>query len=257
MEIKSKLNDQEVTIEVRKPTPEDNMRNRLFRGVLFKNIASMEDPPPLREKLNEYLIKLGKWSEAKDKELSEINKKIQHGERQLALGGKTKDGEKFTKAQAKELAINMRIWRLQQIALLVQFRSNDQYTIEGMIEQAGFEDLVARCSTLNGENIFKDRDDYLKRSEEQISYDCAQAMSEILYTKNDDKMPEDEFLKKYGFTNDKGELVDKDGNLVDENGKRIDENGNYLNENGESVDSEGNRIDKDGRPIETFTEYEE
>jgi hypothetical protein len=42
------------------------------------------------------------------------------------------------------------------------------------------------------------------------------------------KLPENEFLKKYNYCDDKYRLIDADGNLIDGNGDRVDEDGNKL-----------------------------
>ena len=41
-------------------------------------------------------------------------------------------------------------------------------------------------------------------------------------------LPENKFLKKYGFCDDKYRLIDKEGHLVDAEGNKLDSNGNLV-----------------------------
>ena len=63
-------------------------------------------------------------------------------------------------------------------------------------------------------------------------------------------MPENQFLKKFGFVDDKLRLVDKQGKLVDEEGKHIDDWGNFVewidDDNYIFVDDQGREV-KDGK----------
>ena len=59
-------------------------------------------------------------------------------------------------------------------------------------------------------------------------------------------LPENKFLKKYKFIDDKLRLVDKKGRLIDADGKLIDEEGRYIDDQGNYIDKYGNRVDKDG-----------
>ena len=41
-------------------------------------------------------------------------------------------------------------------------------------------------------------------------------------------MPENKYLKKFNYIDNKLRLIDKDGRLITEDGKHIDENGNFV-----------------------------
>ena len=66
----------------------------------------------------------------------------------------------------------------------------------------------------------------------------------------DDSLPENEFLKKFKFADDKNRLVDTDGRLISRDGKHIDDQGRYVrwNDDGSSVfvDVEGKELNDEG-----------
>jgi hypothetical protein len=59
-------------------------------------------------------------------------------------------------------------------------------------------------------------------------------------------LPENKFLKKFKFVDDKLRLVDKKGRLIDAEGRLIDESGRFIDEEGNFVDKYGNRVTSDG-----------
>ena len=65
----------------------------------------------------------------------------------------------------------------------------------------------------------------------------------------DSKTVEENFLNEYGFTNEKGQLVDSEGRLIDRQGRHLDKEGNFIkwtsDTDFEFVDSEGRPVDKD------------
>jgi hypothetical protein len=78
---------------------------------------------------------------------------------------------------------------------------------------------------------------------------AAQNLANMLYGLDNDyesNLPENKFLKKYKFVDEKLRLVDKKGRLIDNEGRLIDESGRYVDENGSFVDKFGNKVDADG-----------
>ena len=59
-------------------------------------------------------------------------------------------------------------------------------------------------------------------------------------------LPENKFLKKYKFVDDKLRFIDKKGRLIDSEGRLIDESGRFIDENGNFVDKYGNKVDAEG-----------
>ena len=66
----------------------------------------------------------------------------------------------------------------------------------------------------------------------------------------DSRLPENQFLKKFKFTNETGQLVDKEGRLVDTEGRHIDKFGNYIKWTSKEefiyVDFEGRQLTDQG-----------
>ena len=66
----------------------------------------------------------------------------------------------------------------------------------------------------------------------------------------DDSLPENKFLQRFSFTDNKNRLVDKDGRLITREGKHVDDEGRFVKWTGEKdfiyVDEEGRAIDEEG-----------
>ena len=254
-EEKVTVNDK--TYVVKEPSPKIRNDSRLFSAGVFRKAADQETPPIPRDKLPDYMKKLGLWDDTHLKQLKDVSKKLADGELQIKRGGRTKDGKKFTKEQCRKLCIDMQVWRVEQINLLLQTRAYDHMTLEGIAENATFDYLVSRSVFYeNGRPVFSSYDDYLEKSNEEYAAVCAKTLSEILYgsvsdfTETQKQNSENQFLVKYGFARESDlRLIDKDGDLVDENYKKINEDG-YL------VDEDGNVINTTDPEVE-FTEFED
>lgn len=245
-------------IEVRMPNSEDQIEARLFSAGVFKRAATSKNPPPSRSTLMDFLINSGFWSEEKQNKIKELDNKITEGERQLARGGRTKDGQPFTKQQAKELAINMIRWRDDQLQLFIELRRFDNMTIEGIAEEASFDFLVARCSFADGKPIYSSYEDFIANKNTALALRCQEELSKLLYgSASVEDNPETQFLKKYKFVNDDLKFINENGELVDSAGRRVNEKGQYIDEYGNVVNENGDRIDDDGNLLEEFTEFPE
>ena len=92
-------------------------------------------------------------------------------------------------------------------------------------------------------------EEYLNRATEQVAILGAQNLANMLYGLDNDyesNLPENKFLKKYKFVDDKLRLIDKKGRLIDAEGRLVDEDGRYIDDAGNFVDRYGNRVSKDG-----------
>lgn len=249
---------------VKKPTSKNINDARIFVGGIFRRMAEQDTPPITRDSLPQYLQKLGVWDDSKLELLRDLAKKINEGERQLKRGGKTKDGQKFTKDQARKLAIDMRVWRGQQLELVLQMRKYDHLTIEGITDNANFDFLVSACSfDEQSQKLFKHYDDYQSKAEEPYAQECAKALAELMYGSNAEMLEaeknnvENKFLLDYKFARENDlRLVDNEGNLVDVEGNKVNEEGYKLDENGLPVDRNGERLNDQGDPVEEFTPFE-
>lgn len=138
------------------------------------------------------------------------------------------------KSEGRRLALEIKNAIDERMDLLSLRHSVEDATAEALGEQAHFNCLVSRCTfwaegKYEGQPYYtKGLVDYLERSDDQAAYDAAQNLYN-LSNQSDEvttaKSPEDDFLHRYGFVNDDGDLIDKDGNLVDQEGNLIDTKG--------------------------------
>jgi hypothetical protein len=102
------------------------------------------------------------------------------------------------------------------------------------------------------EPYFKNMEEYLNRATEQVSLLGAQNLANMLYGLDNDyetNLPENKFLKKYKFVDEKLRLVDKKGRLIDAEGRLVDDNGRFIDEQGNFVDKFGNKVDEEGEYV--------
>jgi hypothetical protein len=168
----------------------------------------------------------------------------------------------------------MRDIRGEQRLLLTAQTELDGITAESQAENAKFQYLVSALTVYNdtGNKVFEDVSAYLNPDIPAFTIAAAGKYASILYGVKDDfeeTLPENSFLKQYGFVDDNLRLINKEGRLVDGKGRLIDTLGNFVDydENGESfkVDEKGNPLDEnnnliihnslpfldeDGKPIE-------
>ena len=250
---------EDVTVIVKRPsiaqTTEGQMvESRVFNeGIRGGNIT--------RGGLRDHMLKTGEWDDSKDEELKELGLKVLAGERQLARGGRDVKGNVFTKVQGRDLSINIRRWRHEQLILLARSRELDSHTVEGKAENAKFDYFMSVCVFNEDESShFKDVDDYLAKSVLENVYinKAAGELANMVYNydpEHEKKKAEHKFLVKYGYAREDGNLVNDEEKLIDDEGKLVDEDGRLINEKGEYVDINGDRVDKEGSPVEDFVEF--
>lgn len=202
-------------VYVRKPNHQELSDAQLHASKIFNE--ARKSGAVLRVKLDDYMREQGVWDDHKVELLGELTKNIVETVTELEKG---KSGKYKKLSEARQAAINVRIWRAQQVRLLSQNRELDAYTVEGQAENARFDYLIIHC-VVNEENepIFKSLEDYNERGGEDWARKAAEELSFIVNGEVDkdweSKLPENIFLLKYGFVNNDLSLVDKDGNLVD------------------------------------------
>lgn len=254
-EVKGKdKNGKEVVVYVKKPNYRQ-LQDAQFHANKAFNIAR-KSGAVLRDDLTEWLKEEGYWSESKQKKLEELGKFIDDGEKILYDKKKTKVKKL---SEAEQLAKEMFKKRLEYFRLVGEFNKFDEFTLEGQTENAKFDYLVSVCVyDEEGEKVFESVEDYLDRADEDFASRAASKLHLLMSNIKEDwtqNLPENKFLKKYGFLDEEGRFIDKDGNYVDEQGNRIDDEGYLINEDGERVDEEGNLIVEFND--EDFAEFED
>lgn len=208
----------------------------------------------VRARLDDLLKEQGLWDDAKQAKFNTIQQQLLDYEKSLSKGG-------ISLKAAKEVAINMKRLR-EELRDLISVRTNlDNHTAEGQADNARFNYLIA-CSLVYSNNkdkkYFKDYEEYLTRAAEPIAVKAAQVLANMLYGLDNDyekKLPENKFLIKYKFVDEKLRLVNNKGQLVDSEGRLIDQEGRFINEDGQYVDKNGNLVDENGDYLTDFQPF--
>lgn len=237
-----KIEDKETEVLVRAPSLNDQREAQKVYNQAFTD--AIKSKSVVRAKLDDLLVDQGLWDDEKQAKFTGLQKELAEGEKRLAKGG-------FGLKEAKDLAIKMKAVR-DDIRDLISVRTSlDNHSAEGQADNARFNYLVSACVVYNSskEPCFKNMEDYLNRSTEEVALLGAQHLANMLYGLDNDyenNLPENKFLKKYKFVDEKLRLIDKKGRLIDEDGRLVNEEGRYIDEEGNLVDKYGNKVDEDG-----------
>jgi hypothetical protein len=208
----------------------------------------------VRARLDDLLKEQGLWDDHKQAKFNKLQQQVLDHEKTLSKGG-------INLKAAKEIAVKMKELR-EDLRELISVRTNlDNHTAEGQADNARFNYLISSClvySNNKDKKYFKNYEDYLSRAAESIAIKAAQVLANMLYGLDNDyekKLPENKFLVKYKFVDDKLRLIDKEGKLVDIDGRLIDEFGRFINEKGEYVDKNGSLVDENGDYVTDFKPF--
>ncbi len=259
VEFKVEIGGVEKELAVKRPTKKDMneatiVYHKALKEALDKNVM-------LRVKIESYLREQDIWNDKKELEYSNLQQVILDGKRRL-------DGGNMKLSEAREVALNIADARAKVRNLIAEKVQLDNFSAEGLAENAQFDCLVACCTVYNltGERVFKSYDDFIEKAYEPWVITAASHLSKMMYnldSNHDKKLPENQFLVKFKFMDDElrlinkeGKLVDRTGRLIDEEGRFIDAEGNYVDINGHPIDKAGNYVqehkpflDDDGNPI--------
>jgi hypothetical protein len=239
---KTKVDEKDVEFLVRAPSLSEQREGQKVYNQAFSDAVKAK--AIVRARMDDLLEEQGLWDSSKQAKLTELQQIILDNERALAKGG-------IPLKKAKELAIQMKETRGKIRELIAVKTSLDNHSAEGQADNARFNYLVSACLVYNDtkQSYYKNLEDYLGRSSEPVAVLAAQNLANMLYGLDNDyenNLPENKFLKKFKFVDDKLRFVDGKGRLVDTEGRLIDENGRFVNESGEFVDKSGNRVDING-----------
>lgn len=242
--------DQEFTIK--SPSLSDQRESQKVYNQAFSD--AVKSGCIVRARLDDLLKEQGLWDDSKQIKFNTIQQELLDNEKILARGG-------ISLKMAKEIAIKMKTLR-DDLRELISVRTNlDNHTAEGQADNARFNYLISAClvySVNKDKKYFKDYSEYLARASEPIAIKGAQVLANMLYGLDNDyekKLPENKFLVKYKFVDDKLRLVNENGKLVDADGRLIDEDGRFINENGKYVDKNGNPVDENGDYVLEFKPF--
>ena len=230
---------------VRSPSLNDQREAQKVYNQAFTD--AIKSKSVVRAKLDDLLQDQGLWNDEKQAKFATLQKELLDGEKRLAKGG-------FGVIEAKDLAIKMKTVR-EDIRDLISVRTSlDNHSAEGQADNARFNYLVSVCLVYNDtkQPYFNNMEEYLNRATEPAAIQGAQHLANMLYGLDNDyesNLPENKFLKKYKFVDDKLRLIDKKGRLIDVDGRLIDSEGRFIDENGSYIDKFGNKVDKEGEYV--------
>jgi hypothetical protein len=236
------INNEEKEFVVRTPSLNDQREAQKIYNQAFTD--AIKSKSVVRARLDDLLKDQGLWDDEKQAKFTSLQRELLEGEKRLAKGG-------FSLNEAKDLAIKMKSIR-DDIRDLISVRTSlDNHSAEGQADNARFNYLVSVCviSEETKQPYFKDMEDYLSRATDPVGITGAQTLANMLYGLDNDyesNLPENKFLRKYKFVDDKLRLIDKKGRLIDEDGRLVDEEGRFIDEQGNFIDRFGNKLSKDG-----------
>ncbi len=240
-----KVDDKDIELAVVKPSYEVQHKSALVRSKMFA--SAIKNGAILRSELDDEMKKRNLWNTEKQKQLEELNEKINTLTMRLQKGGiKLSDG--------RQLALDIKRARGERNQLLSDRVALDGSTAEGQSENEALSYIVSRCIINNedGNPHYKTYEDYLENRSSEISRRGFELYVELISDINvnfENSLPENKFLQTYKFIDEKGRFINKEGHYVDIDGKLIDEDGNFINEKGEKIDRNGNRVDENGNYI--------
>lgn len=255
------INGKETEVAVRLPTSEDLREAERYSASIFRK--EVEAGTWLASEAEKVMRQRNIWNDDMDKRYSEIKKKLLDNEvkvtRRTANLQKGKHG-KYDKNTYYGLCIEMRELRNELINLTSVRSSLEGETAEGKANNARINYLIYASTVYNNskKRIFSSYEDFdaksIKSTENADWFEVALQASKIfqelyfgLRTNINDILPENLWLKKYGF-------VDGEYHLVNEANHRINVNGQLVDEQGRPIDENGNFIDINGNPFDD-TEY--
>lgn len=212
------LDGNDIVVFVETPGADDHKEAQKYANKVFREALS--SGAILRDKIDAVMEEQGIWGDEQKEELKQLSDFISDGCEKLRAGG-------FSLEEAKKLAIEIRIKRLDQMQLLAKKRSLDEYTVEAQADNARFDCFVCRCvKDEEGKRVFKSVEDYRNQQHAPFAAKAAQVFGDLFYGLADDweeKLPENEFLQTYGFVNEDLALVNTEGERVDIEGNLIEE----------------------------------
>lgn len=251
----TKENGEVVIVVVKRPTNQQlkdadiqkaKVWNKAFKeGVMTKNEV---------EKL---MKERGTWNDEKTAKERQLTELILSLERKLYLG---EDGVKPKLSEGRKIAIEMKNKRVELRDLISERLSMDENTAEALADNARFDYLVYACAydKDTDQRLFSSYDDYNSRGSSVEAIAAAQLLAKMVYNLDEDfenRLPENQFLKKFDLINESGDLINpKTKELIDIDGRKVSEEGYYLDSDGNRVDIYGKKLNSDG--LYEMVEYE-
>lgn len=249
-----KVDDKELELAVIRPNPKlineaYLVYNKAWRDAEEKGLV-------LRRDLDEIAKKRGWWNEDKQREVDLLDQEILSSEKKLRAGGKFLK----SKEEGRELALQIRTLRGKRAELVNAKLELDKYTAESYADSRRLDFIVSQITVFNsdGKPYFKNYEDYLERSDQPVAFEAMKNYLEMLveeFPAQEDQY-EVSFLKKFGYADDKGRLINSEGKLITEKNQLITDTGRYVDSDGNYIDLSGTPVDEKGEYLITFEPFE-
>ena len=240
----------ETKVKIYVTTPSARVVQRADRYRAKTWTECIEDGIKTKEELAIIMEDRGIWNEGHRKKEEKIIKDLTNCEKELYLGAGKKSA---LLSDGKKIAVKMRQLRNDLRNLYMDRMSLEQNTAEALADNARFDYIVAYSTFYeNGQNVYKDIEDYNDKASDEIAFAAAGALAEMMYnydSKTDEALPENQWLKTFDLVDENLSLVDQEKNLVDIDGRRINEFGHFINEDGKRTDKDGNLLDENGNYV--------
>lgn len=252
---------EEFVLVIKKPNRKNISQAQLVYNKAFRE--ALDNGSILSQKMGEYLKSQGLWDDVREAKYKSLINQIQNYSVILEKGG-------IPLKKARDIALDVRKSRTELQQLIGARQAYDSNCAEGQANNAQFDYLVSSCVFRNGAPVWNSVDEYYVDSEEDWAVQAASELANIMYSIDpnfEQNLPENKFLIKYKFVDEKLNFINKDGHRVDSQGRLIDENDRfikyvdgqkvYVNINGEEVDEKGDLkvdftpfLDDEGLPVE-------
>ena len=234
---------------VRVPTVEEIKKANAIRATSFNEALSRGDL--LRDQLEGELRNRKLWNDKREAQYQTLRQEVLDGEFQLQKGG-------IRLSQARQIALEMSQKRDEMITLLSSRTDLDSNTCEGKADAARFNYLFACCLVYDETDapyFPRNIDDYLLNQVDPVAVAGASEFYYLISGNDsiDQNLPENKFLHKFKFIDDKMRLIDKDGRLITDDGKHIDENGNFIKW---EEDGTYTKVDPTGRAVNAAGDFD-
>jgi hypothetical protein len=200
-----------------------------------------------RLQLAKYLAEHGIWTAEDENSFTQVQLNLRDMELRLKTGG-------ISREDGRKLASTMKGLRATLLALHYKKSQHDELTMEFIAEQHKFKTMLVESAVHadTGNKYFLGIEDYEERQDQQAVIDLAKTFSTIVFGYDANtfrNLPENQWLKNFGFMNDDGQYIDKTGHQVDTQGRKIDDLGRFIDNEGNFIDAFGNRVDEQGNFI--------
>lgn len=217
-------NNEEVKLAVRQPQYEDFEESDKIYAIKISSLIKENANRKLlsRQDLSKYLKESGTWTTEDEMRVAELQTQVDNLLSKLKKGG-------IKVSEGRELAIQVMEKRQALLQINKKRQLFDDVTLESFAENEKLDYLiyVSTVYSESGKNYWDSFDDMKNDKLSEAYKKASQYAMQMIYNFDPEfekKLPENKWLKKYGY-------VDEDLNYVDrKTGERVDKSGRPLSE---------------------------